>query len=823
MQLVPLHSAWQFRQQGSEELYPAQVPGCVHSDLLNNGLIADPFWGSNELELQWIEETNWQYSTTFDLPDELLAYEHVELVADGLDTLATIMLNGQEVARTENMFVGYRFPVRALLRPGRNQLMIHFANPMAYIRERLNTHRFAEWNDPVGGSSNIRKQQCSFGWDWGPRFVTCGIYKDIGFHGWNTSRIAHVQVRQQHANGRVLLKVAPELAGATDHAGLRVRCRLSLGDQAVAHAEGSTLELAVEQPQLWWPNGLGEQPLYSLEVELLQSETILDVHRQRIGLRTIVLDRHADEWGESFQFVVNGLAIFAKGANWIPAHSFVAAVAHADYENLLRSAVEANMNMLRVWGGGIYELDAFYDLCDELGLLVWQDFMFACSLYPGDQRFLGLVEQEAAYQVPRLANHACLALWCGNNEIEQMAQEIQATPERKAAYEQVFYEILPAAVATYDAVTAYWPASPHNPEGYEKGHNNERAGDTHFWEVWHARAPVKRYEQMKFRFCSEFGMQSYSSPAVAATFCPPEEMNVFGPAMENHQKNAAGNQIILDYISRLYRYPKDYAALAYVSQLNQAYCMRVGIEHFRRSMPRTMGALYWQLNDCWPVFSWSSLEFGGRWKALHYEARRFFAPALVSAHLPGDESAGKGNYIVNTMHQVQIYTVYDGLAPQNGTVRWALYSLDNKIIKQGKQDVALRYGESVHHETLDLADAIERHGRPSLYVRLWLEVDDQAVSQQTVFFTAPRFLNLQRAAVQHTIRPHSDSSFEIEFSSPVFQHRVAFDLAGVDYRASDNFFDLYPGVAHRVVVLTAKLSEAELSERLSIRSLVDSY
>lgn len=822
MQTFSLTGAWQFRRQGSEQFHPAQVPGSVHTDLRRNGLIPDPFWGSNELELQWIEEADWDYATTFDAPDALLACEQVDLVADGLDTLATITLNGQEVARTENMFVGYRFPVRPWLRPGRNELNITFANPMDYIRARLPIHSFPEWNDPVGGSSNIRKEQCSFGWDWGPRFATCGIYKNIELQGWNANRITHVSVRQQHGDGSVRLTVTPELARSASDA--RVRCRLSLDGQVVAQAEGSgALELAVDRPQLWWPNGFGGQPLYDLDVELVQGDQALDRWRRRIGLRAIVLDRHPDEWGESFQFVVNGVPVFAKGANWIPAHSFVASFTRDDYTDVLQSAAEANMNMLRVWGGGIYEMDDFYDLCDELGLMVWQDFMFACSLYPGDEHFLALVEQEAAYQVPRLANRACLALWCGNNEIEQMPREIVATPERKAAYDRVFYDILPAAVARYDAATPYWPSSPHNPEGYEQGHNNERAGDSHFWDVWHARYPVKRYEEKGFRFCSEFGMQSYSSPAVARTFCPPEEMNVFGPAMENHQKNAAGNQIIFDYVSRLYRYPKDYAALAYLSQLNQAYCMRIGIEHFRRSMPRTMGALYWQLNDCWPVFSWSSLEFGGRWKALHYEARRFFAPALVSAHVPGDEKAGKGNYIQNTIHDVDIYTVYDGVEPRDGTVRWTLYNLDDEVVAEGSKAVALRYGESIKQEALDFADAIAQHGRNHLYLRLWLEINDETVSQQTVFFTAPRFLNLRRAPVQVSVRPHADGAVELQFLSPVFQHRVAFDIEGADYRADDNFFDLYPNVPHRVVVRADGLADAGLSERVRTRSLVDSY
>jgi beta-mannosidase len=466
------------------------------------------------------------------------------------------------------------------------------------------------------------------------------------------------------------------------------------------------------------------------------------------------------------------------------------------------------MNMMRVWGGGIYELDDFYDLCDELGLLVWQDFMFACSLYPGDEAFLNLVPPEAKFQVKRLQPRACLALWCGNNEIEQMPQEILATPERKAAYEKLFYGILPHAVEQFDGVTAYWPSSPHNPEGYGKGFNNERAGDCHVWDVWHARHPVNRCEEMNFRFCSEFGMQPYSSPQVAKTFCPPEEMNVFGPAMENHQKNPAGNQIIFDYVLRLYRFPKDYASLAYLSQLNQAHCMRIGIEHFRRGMPRTMGALYWQLNDCWPVFSWSSLEFGGRWKALHFEARRFFAPALVSAHVPGDETFAKGNIAVSTIHEVHLYTVYDRVQEQSATLRWALYNLHDEILEQGQKPVALRQNESVLQQSLDFAPQIEQHRRRNLYLRAWLEAEGETLSSQTVFFTAPRFLDLKRAQVQVQVLATGDGWAEVEFSSPVFQHRVAFDIGETDFRASDNFFDLYP--TSRTTSLSAPRTRATL-------------
>ncbi len=353
---------------GANEYWSAQVPGYVHTDLRRNQRIPDPFWGNNEHQLAWMERTDWEYRRTFDVPAELLHNGRVDLVADGLDTLATIFINGHQVAATENMFIGYRFPVQQFLTPGTNEISVHFANPMEYIESKLNLHTFREWNDPVGGSSNIRKEQCSFGWDWGPRFPTSGIYQDIRLEAWTGNRLADVYVEQHHADGMVLLTVRPELAETNAAV---CRAALELNGEVIAHTEGSDeLQLVVEHPLLWWPNGLGPQPLYDLKVELLDPNGILDAKHARIGLRTIELDRHADAWGESFQFVVNGVPVFAKGANWIPAHAFVTEVSHADYDALLTSAVEAHMNMLRVWGGGIYEMEAFYDLCDEKGLMV---------------------------------------------------------------------------------------------------------------------------------------------------------------------------------------------------------------------------------------------------------------------------------------------------------------------------------------------------------------------------------------------------------------------------------------------------------------------
>jgi beta-mannosidase len=817
-----LSESWQFQQLGKRTWLPAKVPGCVHTDLLRHRLIPDPFYSTNEHTLKWIEEADWRYRCKFNVDKRILTHDKIELVVKGLDTLATLSLNGIEIGRSQNMFIGHRIDVAHALKRKANLLEIHFHNPMTYIRSMQQPDDPREWCDPVGGSSLIRKEARSFGWDWGPRLPSSGIYLPIYLEAWSMNRIESVHVKQVHETNRVHLTVTPELATSASKV-LRFQATLSLRGALIAESHEN--QITVNAPELWWPNGLGDHPLYDLEVRLVdKDERILDVWSQKIGLRTIELDRHPDEFGESFQFKINGRTIFAKGANWIPAHSFSTEASDAIYDNLLTSACKANMNMIRVWGGGIYEKEIFYDLCDKKGLLLWHDFMFACAYYRGKKDFLDLVIRESEYQVKRIRNHASLALWCGNNELEQLPHEILKTPERKKAYDDIFYSILPDAVEKYDGSTPYWPSSPHNPDGYERGHNNEGAGDSHFWDVWFARKPVKTYEQKKFRFCSEFGMQSFSSPEVASTYCNPEEFNIFGPSMESHQKNNAGNLIILEYIFRRYRFPTDYASLAYLSQLNQAYCMKIGVEHFRRSMPRTMGSLYWQLNDCWPVASWSSLEFGGRWKALHYEAKRFYAPALISIHIPGDETLHIGNMLRSTIHNLDVHTVYDGPSNETGIIHWSLGIVDGKEIRNGKKRVVLRYGEATKHLSFDFDREIKRYGAQSLYFRAELMIDDRVVSRQVEFFTAPRFINFKRSPIQSTIRSVKAGEFELTLKSKVFQHQVGFHFKDIRYQAEDNFIDLFPGEKRIVHISTEKKTTSQrLKTALKLHSLVDCY
>lgn len=833
MPTLPLASStWSFRDATkSDKWRDAIVPGCVHRDLHRHGLIPDPFFGTNELDLQWIEHRDWEYRATFNVPAALLGEEVVELVCDGLDTLCTVFLNGKKIAATDNMFVTWRWNVKAQLKRGLNELRFVFASAGRALPKTRPEHQPKEFNDSVGRCSVFRKEQCQFGWDWGPRFVTAGVWRDIRLEAWTGNRLESVHITQDHSvRNHVALSLAPELARRD--ASVRYEVALSLNGTVVAECFGKagSLALDVKSPQLWWPTGHGAQPLYTVTVIARDAAgRELGTWSRRIGLRTIALDRSRDKWGESFQFVVNGRPLFAKGANWIPAHSFVAGLTRADYERDLISAVQANMNTVRVWGGGLYESEEFYDVCDELGLLVWQDFMFACTIYPGDREFLASVKVEAEHNIRRIRHRASLALWCGNNEIETLNWDaLKADRKLRKNYDAIFHKLLPAAVAAHDGVTAYWPTSPYRGDNRSNDYSvkalGEISGDTHFWDVWHARHPVKDYEKWQFRFVSEFGMQSYSSPATNATFSTAADNNVFGPVMENHQKNTAGNQIILDYVSRLYRFPKNQDALIYLSQLNQAYCMQTGVEHYRRSMPRCMGALYWQLNDCWPVASWSSIEHTGRWKALHHIARRFFAPALVSAHVPGSETAIIGNYRRSSVDQVHLYTVYDRPETTDGVLVWDLFHLDGRILSSAKKNVRLRYGQSVKQKTLDLRDALHTHGRDNVYLRIALEIHGQRVSEETVFLTPPRFLALRQAKTEVTARQLTPTQVLLTFRSDVFQHRFAFDVPGHAHQSSDNYFELYPGEQKDAVLDLATPMKATVVKRLlTTQSLADTF
>ncbi len=817
---------WRFRQASTRSPWrKATVPGCVHTDLLRHKLIPDPFFGTNELQLQWIEEADWEYRTLFTVPKTLRGESHLELVADGLDTVATVTLNGSEIARSENMFVGHRWEIGALLRPGRNELTFHFGSARRYVQTHRLDHRPpVEFNDPVGGSTRLRKQACQFGWDWAPRLVTAGIWRGIRLEAWSGARLSNARVRQDHGtSGRVQVFVDPEIQGSGT--GLECRAALHLEGKLVAEASGpvGTLALEVADPLLWWPAGQGAQPLYDLSVELHESSTdhAVDRWHRRIGLRSIILDRHPDQWGESFQFVVNGRAVFVKGANWIPVHSFVAALTRRDYERDLRAAVAANMNCVRLWGGGIYESEDFYDLCDELGLLLWHDFMFACTLYPHDDAFAESVAVEVEQQVARIRHHACLMLWCGNNEVHSCNSAALNDPAAREGYEKIFHTLIPDVLARVDDRTPYWPSSEWHGDFNGGLSEGEKRGDTHYWDVWHARKPVSDYERWHLRFCSEFGMQSYASAETMESFSPDSDRNLFGASSENHQKNPFGNQIILDYVTRRYGYPRDQDALIYLSQLNQAYCMEVAVEHYRRNRPRCMGAIYWQLNDCWPAASWSSIEHNGRWKALHYAARRFFAPLIVSARVIGDERQGKGNYRDSTYTgAVELHTVNDTPALVKARLHWELLRLDGRKVVSGSKSVVMEAGSASLQTALDFSRELLRHGRERLMLRHALRVDGRLVSEDTAFFAQPRFVELPQAPVSVDIQKLDALHAKLVVTSAAYQHRLFIDFRGIGHHADDNFIDVHAKEKVEILVtLDRPATAGTLHRALRLQSL----
>ncbi len=827
-----LHSGWQFREAGSESDWrDASVPGCIHTDLLRHGLIPDPFFGQNEIDLQWIEERDWEYRLQFDVDAALLAEEHLELVCEGLDTVAIARLNGRIILENDNMFQGHRLPVKGILCAGENVMEIRFGSALQYIRTHRTWHTPTESNDPVGGCTRIRKQQCQFGWDWGPRFVTCGIWRPIWIDAWSGSRIKSVRIEQNHLPDKVELKLFPEISSLNPE--VIFRTTISFGNEIAAQDEGRNPKLEIKTPKLWWPAGQGAQPLYELTVDLLENGASVSNWSRKVGLRTIALDCGPDESFEKhdgnplpsrFGFRVNGRLMFCKGANWIPAHSFVASLTRDDYEPLLRSAADAHMNMIRVWGGGIYEHDAFYDLCDELGLLVWQDFMFACTRYSADEPFLVSVKREARDQITRVRHHACLALWCGNNEVVMMNG---ATLDRDAAlreeYRKLFLETLPAAVREFDPATPYVHSSPvlaiaGLPASEAPGR------DAHDWEVWHARKPVEHYEKTAHRFVSEFGMQSYPSPRVAATFCPPEELNILSPIFEAHQKNAGGNAIIFHYLSQLFRHPRDYRALSYLSQLNQAHCMKIAVEHFRRQQPQCLGALYWQLNDCWPVASWSSLEFGGGWKALHYWAREFFAPALVCVKLHGSEKRGIGNYRRNTRGGAEIWTVSDAPEKIGVKLSWHLTKLDGEELAAGGENVDLECGKSLLRHTLDFSRELRDCGKENAFLQTRLIDAEKGgeLSRNFSFFTAPRYLKLRRETIAQSHQWNSPRELCITLHAKVFCFAVCIEPHSAA-QISDNFFHLCAGESRTISLKFADAQDSENFAAPRIFSLVDSF
>ena len=814
-----LTGKWQFREAGTDEWLPAQVPGSVHTDLLALGRIPDPFVADNELRVQWVAERDWEYRLTFQATPDLPAEERVFLVCDGLDTLADVTLNGQPLGHAENMFRRYRWDVTPLLVEGENELRIFFPAPVTYIRARQAEQPLVCPSQSIPGGPYLRKAPCQFGWDWGPQLPPIGIWQDIRLEGYSAARLDDVHLRQHHTDGRVTVSADVTIERWAE-ADLKAVLRLTAPDgrtqevKVVPKGDATTGTLAVEvsDPQLWWPNGYGAQPLYAVEVALYQGETLCDRRTFQLGLRTLELRQEPDEFGTSFTFVVNGVPIFAKGANWIPADSFPTRVSDAHLEHLINSAASAHMNMLRVWGGGFYEEDRFYDLCDRYGILVWQDFIFSCSMYPDDEAFFENVRVEAVENVRRLRHRASLALWCGNNEMEWgwVAWGWNDPKYRrfKEAYDRMFHHLLPEICAAEDPDHPYWPSSPSSNTPFEDP-NGVQAGDTHNWEVWHGNRPFEAYREHNSRFVSEFGFQSLPSLETIRTYADESEWNMTSYIMEHHQRNEVGNSKIITYMTDHFRLPKDFESLVYLTQVLQAEAVRIGVEHWRRNRHRTGGTLYWQLNDCWPVASWSSLDYFGRWKALHYAARRFYAPVLLSAEDWGTE--------------VALHVTSDLTDEWQGTVRWSLETLEGEVLEAGEEAVTVPALSSVRVCELDFSDQISAENRREVVVVYELWQGDERLSMGLLPFVATKHLELTDPELRYTVR-ETDGGFEIEVTAQRLARFVWLELDGADVVFDDNYFDLPAGRTVTVTLPALKGWTVErVRESLHVRGLANTF
>lgn len=790
---VNLGGAWRMREADSETWHSAHVPGSVYADLTADGTMPDPFWRENELDAFERMKKDYVYQRAFTVTEAQLAHAHVELVCEGLDTLAHVSLNGREIAFADNMHITWVWDVKEQLHAGENTLEIRFDSPILYCAKKAEEAPGWESSDATPGFRHLRKAHCMFGWDWGPRLPDAGIWRPIFLRTWDTARLENALMLQAHHDGVVDVTIRPEIAGE------------SAWSAEITAPDGEVLTLpetmaaeqviAIQNPQLWWPNGLDKQPLYRVTVRLATGDTRM----WRIGLRTMTVSREKDEWGEEFCHVVNGMKVFAMGADYIPEDNILARVTPERTRRLLEDCKAANFNAIRVWGGGYYPDDAFYDICDELGLLVWQDLMYACAFYDLTPDFERSIRVETHQNVARLRHHASLALICGNNEMEMFMagansalinhrtwEFVPTYPHHITDYVKMFEYILPAIVKETAPQTYWWPASPSSGGNFDAP-NDENRGDNHYWDVWHGEKPFTEYRKFFFRYASEFGFQSFPCLKSVKQFTLPDDRNIFSRVMERHQRNQAANGKILSYLSQTFRYPNSFDDLLYASQLMQAEAIRYGVEHWRRNRGRCMGAIIWQLNDIWPVASWASIDYYGRWKALHYAAKRFFAPVMISAEEEGELSQ---NPKINEYHPAPLEKSFrlnvcnETLRDVTGEVVWALRTPDGAIVRQNQQTLTIPAMSAKWLDKVDCADAsLTGH-----YVSFAFVVDDVALSEGTCIFCAPKHFEFVDPRL--TLETRGDT---LVVTSHAYAKQVWLESEDADLLLDDNAFDMNPG------------------------------
>ncbi len=821
MFILDLNGNWKMKNVNNEKWIEASVPGSVYLDMLNAQIIDDPYFGENEKTVRDISYNDFEYERDFEVSEQLFAEQKVFLVCEGIDTCADIYINNSFISSVNNMHCTYRFDIKKYIRQGANKIKVYFHSPTKYVEQKNGELRLRKAHGAMDGAAHIRKASYMFGWDWGPQLPDMGIWKSILIKGYSNEALEDVYITQKHRNGTVDINIHVKKEKWVDQeSSLRVDIKnpegAKISKEITSHNIEEYIHMKIENPMLWWPNGYGDQPLYTIDIVLKKDETILDFRKYRIGLRTITVNQEKDQWGKSFAFNVNGIPIFAMGADYIPEDNLLGRCSYKRSEKLIKSCEKANFNCIRIWGGGIYPNDYFLDLCDEYGIIIWQDLMFACMVYNMENDFIELISKEISDNAKRIRHHACLGLWCGNNEIEWMLHEGRFStvmnPKLKDDYIKQFEVLLPELVKRLDPNTFFWGSSPSS--GYDSENpNDEKFGDMHYWEVWHDTKPFSVYRDTFPRFMSEFGLQSFPGMKTIESFTFPEDRNIFSSVMENHQKNEGCNVKIFQYISENYKYPKDLASLVYLSQIIQAEGIKYGVEHWRRIRGRCMGTIYWQLNDCWPAASWSSLDYYGRWKALHYYAKRFYAPVIAS--------------ICEKDEKLELHVTNEKLDEFEGVLEWKLCKKDGDILAKGSKGIYVPAMSSQMCERLDFIQSLNNLDlKRETYFAYKLKMYSNIVDCGTLLFVKPKHFKWKKPQFDISVEEIEDR-FIITIKSNAFAKYVEVEFTKYDAILSDNYFDILPGETKKVEIckndMESCITLSELRKQLKVTSLVDTY
>ena len=824
---ITLNGTWNWCDMESKEWHKGIVPGTVLTDMMDGGLIEDPYWRTNEYETRELSRRDYQYEREFEVPESFFREEEQCLVFEGLDTIADIYLNDELLLAVNDMHRTWRIDVKGKLKAV-NRLAVAFHSPTAFIEKAdREGDIFYASTGCMKGNGALRKAHYMFGWDWGPQLPDAGIFRSVYLSSFSIARLDDVRIRQEHGAGGVKLSVESSVRklSESDTAGNGMLvCKITAPDGTVLTVEkevgiNETIEALIEAPQLWWPNGYGAQPLYTVRVELRMSDSVLDVWERTIGLRTVTVCTDADEWGNQFAFVVNGQKIFAMGANYIPEDNLLGHLSEERSERLIRDCARANFNCIRIWGGGYYPEDYVYDACDRYGILVWQDLMFACNVYDLNDEFEANILAETADNVKRIRHHACLGLWCGNNEMEwgwrDWGRLEGHRPKYKADYTKIFEMLLPRLVKQVDDQTYYWLSSPSSGGSFDDPNDFNR-GDNHYWEVWHSNKPFTEYRDFYFRFCSEFGFQSFPGKKTLDSFSLPEDQNIFSEVMESHQKNGLANTKIFSYISGYYKYPKDMESIAYISQILQLKAIQYGVEHWRRNWGRCMGSIYWQLNDCWPVASWASIDYYGRWKALHYGAKRFYARFMATACEKEELSTEIDYYIHN-----------ESFEERKAVLRVRLIDRDFHTLYETETEITAAAFEVKNVLPMDFAPFLAEAGMKKRAVAEYSLIEDGCiVSRGTTLFVKPKYCDVKTPEYRVSVTEKADG-FCIHAEADTYVSYAELSLDEYDVVLEDNFFDITSEEGVDITVdkkeFPNQVTAEEVAAALHIRSVADSF